>query len=90
MDDLQISYRHPNLKVVQRKLQESINIVEKFVQNNGFKFSRSKTSMLHFTKLSIPPPIELRLGNIRIQMSETVKYLGLVFDSKLDWKAHIQ
>ena len=46
--------------------------------------------MLHFTKLSIPPPIELRLGNIRIQKSETVKYLGLVFDSKLDWKAHIQ
>ena len=84
MDDLQISYRHPDWKVVQRKLQDSINIVEKFAQKNGFKFSTSKTSMLHFTKLSIPPPIELRLGNIRIQKSETVKYFGLVFDSKLD------
>ena len=46
--------------------------------------------MLHFTKLSIPPPIELRLGNTRIKKSETVKYLGLVFDSKLEWKARIQ
>ena len=63
---------------------------KKFAQKNSFKFSTSKMSMLHFTKLSILPPIELRLGNIRIQKSETVKYLGLVFDSKLDWKAHIQ
>ena len=49
MDDLQISYRHSDWKVVQRKLQESINIVEKFAQKNGFQFSTSKTSMLHFT-----------------------------------------
>ena len=90
MDDLKISYRHPDWKVVQKKLQERINIVENFAQKNGFKLSISKTSMLHFTKLSIPPPTELRLSNIRIQKSETVKYLGLVFDSKLDWKAHIQ
>ena len=46
--------------------------------------------MLHFIKLSIPPPIEVRLGNTRIQKSETLKYLGLVFDSKLNCKAHIQ
>ena len=55
MDDLQISYRHQNVKVVERKLQDSINIVEKFAQKNGFKFSTSKTSMLHFTKMLIPP-----------------------------------
>ena len=67
-----------------------MNIVEKLAQKNGFRHSTSKTSMPHFTKLSIPPPIELRLGNIRIQKYETVKYLGLVFDSKLDWKAHVQ
>ena len=90
MDDLQMSCCHPDWKVVQTKLQDSINFVEKFVQMSGFKFSTSKTSMLHFTKQSILPPIELRLGNIRIQKSETVKYLGLMFGSKLDWKPHIQ
>ena len=90
MDDLQISYRHPNWKVMERKHQDSISFVEKIAQKNSFKFSTSKTSMLHFTKLSIPHPKELRLGNIKFQMSETVKNLGLVFDSKLDWKARIQ
>ena len=90
MDDLQISYRRPDWKVVKRNLQDSINFIEKIAQKNGFKFSTSKTSMLDLKKISIPPPIELRLGKIRIQKSETVKYLGLVFDSKLDWKAHLQ
>ena len=65
-------------------------ITEKFTQKNGFRFPKSKISMLHFMKLSSPPLIELQLGNIRTQKSETVEYLVSVFDSKLDWKPHIQ
>ena len=76
-------------RTVERKLQDRVDNVEKFAQKNGFKFSTCKTSMLLFTKLSSPPPIELRLGNNRIQKSETFKYLVLVFDSKFVWKAHI-
>ena len=83
MDELQKSYRHHDRRTVEKKHQESIDIVEKFTQKNGFKLFTSKTSILHFTKLLIPPPIELRLGNNRIKISETVNYLGLVFHSKL-------
>ena len=90
MKDLQVSYRHSNWKIVKRKLLDSINVVKTFAQKNHFKFSTSQTSMLHFTKLSSPPPKELWLGNIRIQKSETVKNHCLVFHSKLDWKANIQ
>ena len=67
MDDFKIPYRSPIWNAVERKLQDSINIVEKIAQTNGFKFVTSKTSMLHFTKLSILPSKELRFGNIRIQ-----------------------
>ena len=43
MDGLQISYRYPNWKVVERKPQDSINIVEQFAQKNDFKFFTIKT-----------------------------------------------
>ena len=66
MDDLHTSHRHQYWEVVERKLQDSINILENIAQKNSFKFFTSKTSMLHFIKLSILPPIEFRLGNIRI------------------------
>ena len=85
MGNLQISYRHPKWKVVERKFPDSVNVVEKFDWNNVFKLSTSKTSMFHFTQLSFWPPIELRLGNIGIKKSETLKYLALVFNSKFDW-----
>ena len=73
MEDQQISYRHPDVRTVKRKLRGSIDIVENVAQNNGFKFSTTKTSMLYFTKLSSPRPIELGLGNIRLQKSEKNK-----------------
>ena len=78
------------MRVVERRLQYSIIIVGNFAKTNGFKLSTSKTFILHFIELSMPPPIEIGICNIIIQTSETVKYLGLVFDSKIDWKAHIQ
>ena len=48
MEDLQISYCRPNWKIVERKPQDSINIVEKFVYKYGFMVSISKTSTLNF------------------------------------------
>ena len=48
MDVLKMSYRHPKWRVVERKVQEGTNIVEKFAQKYGFKFSISKTGMPQF------------------------------------------
>ena len=42
MDDLEISYRHSDWKVVLRKLRNSVNTVQKFAQNNCFKFFTSR------------------------------------------------
>ena len=33
--------------------------------------------------------INLSMGNNQIQFSDTVKFLGLIFDSHLNWKAHV-
>ena len=41
-DDLQTSYRHPDWRIVEMMLQDSIDFVEKFAQKNGFKFSNSQ------------------------------------------------
>ena len=90
MDDIQISYRHPDWRIADRRLQNSIEIVEKIPPEELLQVLRKKTCMLHFMKMSRPLPIELRLSNIEIRTSETVKHLGIVFDSKLDWKDHIQ
>jgi hypothetical protein len=37
-----------------------------------------------------PTPTKLRLYGEEIEFSESVKYLGVLIDSKLSWKPHIE
>ena len=85
INDFQKSYRHPDRKVVERKQKES-KILSKNSPRRKASSSTNKTTSIHFTKMSIQPSTKLRLGKTRFQKYKTVKYLGLVFDSKLNWE----
>ena len=41
------------------------------------------------TKKRVIPDIRIFLNNKALQSCDTYKYLGVFFDSKLDWKTHI-
>ena len=51
VDDFGICYRSKNMRTIERHLQQSINRIEDWATNNGFKFSKSKTQCVHFFKL---------------------------------------
>ena len=51
VDDFGICYRSKNMRTIERHLQQSINRIEDWATNNGFKFSKSKTQCVHFCKL---------------------------------------
>ena len=67
------------------------------VSENGFKFSTSKTVCIHFHQqyfiyiylFFYPDPIIL-LGKTPIKVVKKAKFLGLIFDTKLTFKNHIQ
>ena len=85
--------RYPTTIQTRRLLRESsrtVKILSKIHPEERLQFLHKQNICVTLYKLPIPSPIELRLGNVRIQKSETVKYLGLVFDAKLDLKSHIQ
>ena len=50
MYHLQVSYRYPDPKMVEKKLEERMNIVENFPQKNSFKLSTNEIIVIHFTK----------------------------------------
>ena len=90
VDDFQICFSGQNMSVIERKLQLCINKLEKWSNENGFRFSATKTACVHFCrkrKLHLDP--ELFLSGNKIPVVDQVKFLGLIFDNKLNFKPHI-
>jgi hypothetical protein len=90
VDDFLICYRSRNMHSVERVLQGCLGKIESWADTNGFRFSKSKTVSIHFcNKRLLHPDPCLKLYNSEIPVVSETKFLGLVFDSKLSFKAHI-
>ena len=50
VDDVGVSYRLKHMQATERQLQLHLNIIEDCTDNNGFKFSQSKTVCVHFCR----------------------------------------
>jgi hypothetical protein len=85
VDDFTIASKGKTLAGIERRLQLCINEIQKWVSNNGFKFSVSKTEAIHFhNQRGLFPPPSLSLYNNPIKVSNHVKFLGLIFLSKVN------
>ena len=60
VDDFVIMYKSPTIDAIQRKLQYTINRLEKWTLQNGFTISKNKTFAMHFCpdKKCIDPVME--------------------------------
>ena len=91
VDDFAIIYSSPNMTTIEKKLQESLNRLERWADENGFTFSKTKTLCLHFCqKRSYHLDPQLKIKNSLIPMAQQTKYLGMILDNKLNYKPHIE
>ena len=91
VDDFALCVSGKTLNRVERGMQLCVNSVQKWVTENGFKFSTSKTVCIHFHQQYVffPDP-NILLGKTPIKVVKEAKFLGLIFDTKLTFKNHIQ
>ncbi|KAG5859130.1 hypothetical protein JTB14_035193 [Gonioctena quinquepunctata] len=91
VDDITIFFSSDNMDLIQRTLQQAINSLVKEADNKGFKFSVSKTNVMHFCRLRHPHNHpRLYMKNQLLECKPQTKFLGIIFDSKLYWKQHIE
>ena len=90
VDDFLICYRSKSMPSMERILQGCLKKIEEWADNNGFQFSKTKTVCMHFcNKITLHPDPCLKLYNCQIPVVTEVKFLGIIFDSKLTFKPHI-
>ena len=90
VDDFTVSCRGRTTQSVQRQLQLCLGSLEQWCDSNGFKFSTSKTVMVHFCmQRRVHDEPVLVLNGQPIPLADKAKFLGVWFDKKLNFKAHI-
>ena len=91
VDDFLITCKSTELHSAEQKLQKCLKKLEVWCNENGFKFSPTKTNCVHFTKkrnAALQP--NLCLNGQKIPVVAESKFLGVIFDSKLTFIPHIE
>ena len=88
-DDVVIIVRGKYDSVVSDRIQIALNLALSWCNREKLGINPSKTVLIPFTnrrKYQVKLP---RLGDVQINLSDQVKYLGVILDQKLTWNAHI-
>ena len=91
VDDFAIWVSTSSSISAQRQLQTSIDRLTDWSILNGFRFSTTKTTCVHFCRRTrFCPQVNLRMYGRPIPVLEQAKFLGMIMDSRLSYGSHIR
>ena len=92
VDDFLICYKsRGKIDSIERQLQQQLKILEEWANQNGFKFSPTKTTAVHFCrKRSCVKQHELNLYGQKLPVKNETRFLGVIFDRTLSFVPHIK
>lgn len=91
-DDSNLMIEADTPSELERKCNIALNAVYKWVSKNGLKLNIEKTNLLFFTNDNKQKNFNLNLvlDNTKIDQKTEAKFLGVIMDSNLNWKSHIE
>ena len=89
-DDLNIIETDDDTETLFRNAKNTIEEVTKWCEENGLKISAPKTQVMLWTRsYKLKHPNHLMINGSKIELSDSVKYLGVILDNKLNFNKHI-
>lgn len=89
-DDIAIIEHGLFNETVRDRMQEALDIVTQWAENEGLKVSPEKTAIIPFTRRrNLDGLGPLRISNQEIPLQGETKYLGVILDTKLSWNQHL-
>lgn len=91
VDDIGIWTTASGSSSLSRQLQLAVNSLDRWSSQNGLRFSTSKTVGVHFCrKRRLCPEPNITLKGSPIPFQTSAKFLGIIFDKRLTYHAHLQ
>ncbi|GBO16031.1 hypothetical protein AVEN_115802-1 [Araneus ventricosus] len=76
--------------LIERQLQNAVNKLVAWCNNNGHAISPEKSRCVHFCrKRSIHLDPVIHINNVSIPVVDDIRFLGVIFDCKLAFLSHI-
>lgn len=88
-DDIVLFSSSDDPEKTSKILQDAIDRLFEFSEDNGINFSPTKTKSLHCCRKLFCNLVPLKIGNNCIAETDCHKFLGMFFDKTLTWKSHI-
>lgn len=88
-DDCALWHSSRNVQFSAGRIQVALDSVHRWALRWGFKFSVAKCVGVVFTRRLNIPNLHITLDNEPIPFQNSVKFLGLHFDRRLNWKCHV-
>ena len=88
-DDSTITYSSKNLNRTLAIIQQEFQLVLKWLLANKLIINLDKTQLMLFTTRSRPEPLTINVDGHNITEIKETKFLGIMLDNNLNWKAHI-
>ena len=90
-DDTNLLYSNNSLKKVKIALNQDLAFLYDWLCANRLSLNAGKTEFIVFrpSRKQLDLRITLKLHHTKLYESTKIKYLGLILDNKLNWKARI-
>lgn len=90
-DDIAIVLTGIDYSTICNRMQQAFKIVENWCKMSGLSVNPGKTNLILFTRKSSVKPKQLPvLYGQPVELTNQVKYLGVILDKKLLWNIHLE
>ena len=89
-DDACMIASSPSAIILQNLVNQELKKISTWMSQNKICLNYNKTVFLILSNRNLTYNFNILIDNNIIKEEQQVKYLGVIFDSKLSWKPHIE
>ncbi len=91
-DDTSLFMSHENLKTLESNVNTELANISDWLIANKLSLNTKKSSHLIFSPKNkrVNQEVSIQINKENLAEAQSVKYLGVLIDNKLNWKTHVQ